>query len=184
MSSFLPIQDKNLTRKELSALEVYTGGESLWINNYLRNRNIDQLNQKQKEKMKNYATHLNNIIRKAPTSTKKTKVYRGAEAMEQKWKNLESGDELLFTQKGLISTTFDINVALEFIEEDSDCCLLILNLPKGTSGLYISSSSAFSELDEDELLLPHGSKFIVTSRRKHRFGTRDIITYYADLIDQ
>jgi len=184
MNGFEELDPKILTITEKKVLEMYTSGESLWINNYLRERNLYQLNESQKEKMKQHAYHLNNLIQKSPPSYKQTKVYRGAEAMDEKWKNLNKNDELLFTQKGLISTSFDIDIAVDFIEKDSDCCLLVLRLPKKTKGLYISSSSAFSDLDEDELLLPHGSKFIITYRRVNNIRGKQILTYYADLLSQ
>jgi len=184
MNSFVDASELDITPNEINVIETYTGGESLWINNFLRERNLDQLNSAQKDLMKKYAVTLNNIIKKSPPSKRKTTVYRGAEPMDGKWKNLSYGDELLFTQKGIISTTFDINVALDFIENGSNCCLLVLCLPKGTKGLYISSMSAFNELGEDELLLPHGSKFLIIKRVVELHNDRSIITYYADLIQQ
>ncbi len=45
------------------------------------------------------------------------------------------------------------------------CCLLVLHLPKGTRGLYVGASSLFTDFDEDELILPHGSRFIVNTYR-------------------
>lgn len=184
MLPFIPVKMNDLTPKEQEALNMYTGGESLWINNFLREHNLGELNTRQKEQLRNYTVHLNNIINKAPRSTKDTIVYRGAEAMDEKWKRLNKGDDLLFTQKGLISTSFNKDVALDFIEDDSPCCLLVLRLPKNTKGLYISSQSAFSDLDEDELLLPHGSRFRVSRRMTKQYGANKIITYYADLISQ
>jgi hypothetical protein len=184
MNGFKELDPESLSITEKQVLEMYTSGESLWINNYLRERNLDQLNEAQKEKMKRYAYHLNNMIHKSPQSYKQTKVYRGAEAMDEKWKNLNKNDELLFTQKGLISTSFNIDIAVDFIEKDSNCCLLVLRLPKNTKGLYIASSSAFSDLVEDELLLPHGSKFIITYRCVNSIRGKRIITYYADLLSQ
>jgi hypothetical protein len=184
MPPFIPMKKEDLTPKELDALDQYTGGESLWINNFLREHNLGELNLPQKEKLRNYTVHLNNIINKAPRSTTDTTVYRGAEAMEDKWKSMNKGDDLLFTQKGLISTSFNKQVALDFIEDDSPCCLLVLRLPQNTKGLYISLESAFGDLEEDELLLPHGSRFRISSKKIKSYGPNKIITYYADLISQ
>ena len=184
MPSFNPLNTKELTRRENEVLEEYTTGESLWIDNYLRNRNLEHLSEAQKEKLRKSSIHLNNIINRSSLSTSTARVYRGAEAMEEKWKNLKPGDDLLFTQKGLISTSFSLETAISFIEDDCDCCLLVLTLPKGTKGLYISSASGFSVLEEDELLLPHGSKFQVTSRKRIKYNSREIVTYYAILISQ
>ena len=181
---FINVSDMSLTEKQKEAIDMYTSGESLWINNYLRNRNMNSLNTAHKKKMKLYSTLINDLINSSPISKKETKVYRGAEAMFDNWKELKSGTELLFTEKGIISTSFNRKVALDFIEEDDNCCLLVLRLPKGTKGLYLNTLSAFRDLEEDELLLPHGSKFIVKTRRTNIFYGKSILTYYADLISQ
>lgn len=162
---FVPAIELDLTKTELAIIDQYTGGESLWINNYLRDRQMDDLDETQKKKLKHYATVLNHLIReKSPPSTRSTIVYRGAEAMHPDWKDLKKHDRLSFTNKGLISATFNKTAAIQFIEEDEDCCFLVLSLPKGTRGLYVSSISRFSDLQEDELILPHGSHFIVTKQ--------------------
>ena len=81
MPPFIPVKNDDLTPKEEEVLGMYTGGESLWINNYLRDHNLGELNPRQKEKLRSYTVHLNNIINKVPRSTTDTTVYRGAEAM-------------------------------------------------------------------------------------------------------
>lgn len=179
---FTKMSDLNLTETEIEIVDNYTGGESLWINNYLRDRNIESLSDTQKASLKRATIHLNNIINKSPLSTSDTIVYRGAEAMYKEWRQLDEGSELILTSKGLISTSFKKNTALSFIEEDEDCCFLILNLPKGTRGLYISSDSMFNE--EDELLLPHGSKFVITNKKFTNHKYKKIITYEAILVSQ
>ena len=181
---FVNVSDMSLTEKQKEAIDMYTSGESLWINNYLRDRNMTSLNTAQKNKMKLYSKHINDLINISPLSKKNTTVYRGAEAMFENWKELKLGSELLFTEKGIISTSFSRKVALDFIEEDDNCCLLVLRLPKGTKGLYLNTLSAFRDLEEDELLLPHGSKFVVSSRRTNVFDGKSILTYYAVLISQ
>jgi hypothetical protein len=183
--SFVEATKLNLTETELDVIEKYTGGESLWINNYLRNRDLEDVNETNLKKLKRYSTILNDIMKhKSPPSRSATKVYRGAEAMHQSWRKLKTGEELMFTNKGIISTSFNKKAALSFIEEDDDCCLLVLTLPKGTKGLYISSQSVFSDLEEDELLLPHGSKFVVTKKTFSKYENKKILTYHADLVSQ
>jgi hypothetical protein len=184
-TAFIEAGKLNLTTTELHIIDEYSGGESLWINNFLRERRLDELTNSQKNKMENYARHLNNIIKnKSPPSSKKVIVYRGAEAMHADWKNLELGAELLFTNKGLISTTFNKNIALDFIENEDNCCLLILHLPRGTRGLYISEISVFNDFGEDEVILPHGSRFIVTAISNTKYKNKDILTYEAVLESQ
>jgi hypothetical protein len=100
------------------------------------------------KKLKSFSDVLLKLMKDLPTSTKKTTVYRGAEAMLPEWENLQKKDELLFTNKGMIS--FNKESALNFIEEQKNCCLLILHLPKNTHGLYLKSSSLFNSLDEDD----------------------------------
>ena len=46
MNSFVDASVLELTPNEINVIEIYTGGESLWINNFLRERNLDQLNNK------------------------------------------------------------------------------------------------------------------------------------------
>ena len=168
----------NLTEAEYNVVDEYTGGESLWINNYLRDRNLEGVTVREKSRLKKFAEILNNIIRSAPASVASTTVYRGAEAMDPSWLNLSRDEELIFVSHGIISTSFSSRTALSFIEAESGCCLLILNLPKSTRGVYIGNASVFS--DEDELLLPHGSVFVVTDV----YVKNNVLTYEADLIGQ
>jgi predicted GIY-YIG superfamily endonuclease len=184
MLPFVPATQLNLTNIEIKLIKEYSDGESLWINNYFRSRQMDELSEEQRIKLKNSAVTLNNIIKKSPRSTKETIVYRGAEAMHSHWKNINENQELEFTNKGLISTSFSKEAALNFLEDDEDCCLLILKLPKNTIGLYISQLSSFNVFNEDELLLPHESKFLVTKRGVTQHNSREIITYWANLVSQ
>ena len=179
--AFIDVNSLDLTQTELSIIDEYTGGESLWINNFLRQRNLEQLTEKQIEKLRLKSIYLNKIIKKSPVSTKSTIVYRGGEAMQKSWRYLNKGDDLIFTNKGIISTSFNKEIAIDFLE-GSDCCLLVLYLPKGTKGLYISFNSLFN--DEDELLLPHGSCFIITDRTETEHDGQNILTYYTTLISQ
>ena len=94
-------------------------------------------------------------------------------------------DELQFTKKGFISTTLKRKAAIDFIEEDQQCCLLVLTLPKGSKALYIGATSRFSDFGEEEILLPHGSKFEITRRRYITINkNRKILSYSAKLIYQ
>lgn len=157
---FIPSEKLSLTQKEKNAIGYYTGGESLWMNNLLRGIRVhEMINRKHIEAM---VDALTNAIRKSPPSTSPTTVYRGASPVDKTWENLKVGDELLFTSKGFVSTSFSKEAAKEFLDGES-CCLLILHLPKGTHGLYVGASSLFADLDEDELILPHGSRFIVNT---------------------
>jgi hypothetical protein len=187
MSAFTPAGDLDLTVSELGIIDMYTGGESLWINNYLRDRQMEDLDETQRRHLKHYATVFNHLIRdKSPPSKRDAIVYRGAEAMHPDWRQLKAGDGLSFTNKGLISASFNRDSAIRFIEADDDCCLLVLDLPKGTHGLYVSSISRFSGLQEDEIILPHGSRFIVTQQtytpvHLPNGGLKNILTYRAKL---
>ena len=51
MNSFVDASELELTPNEINVIEIYTGGESLWINNFLRERNLEQLNNNQKDLM-------------------------------------------------------------------------------------------------------------------------------------
>ena len=182
--AFIKAQKLNLSNKEISVLNEYTGGGSLWINNYLRKRNLSGLTTKELDKLKESANVLLNLITRISPSKKPITVYRGAEAMYSEWRNLKKGEELIFTNKGFISTTFNIDTALNFIEDGDDCCLLILHLPKGTRGLYLNSMSLFDDLDEDELLLPHKSKFIIKDVKYIKHNNQKVLTFEATLVSQ
>ena len=180
MNVYEKTSDLKLTDKEKKVIEEYTGGESLWINNFLRDRDIEKIPEKDIPKLKKKIEILNGIINKSLPIKDEMVVYRGAEAMDQAWKNLKKGDELIFTSTGLVSTSINKQVSIEFIDDDSDgdkCCLLVLTLPKGSKCIYLDTSV---NPDENEILLPHGSIFIVTERKIEN----NIITYHAELIKQ
>lgn len=99
--------------------------------------------------------------------------------MDESWKNLKSDDELIFTSTGMVSTSYDKDIAEDFIDDKKNprCCLLTLTLPVGTKCIDVDISSY---KDEKELLLPHGSIFIVNKRTVED----NTINFYATLIKQ
>ena len=72
--AFIDVNSLDLTQTELSIIDEYTGGESLWINNFLRQRNLEQLTEKQIENLRLKSIYLNKIIKKSPVSTKSSKI--------------------------------------------------------------------------------------------------------------
>ena len=174
-------KNSKISSEELKALNDYTGGESLWFNNFLRNRDLDKIPNPKEEipKLEKKVGLLGNIIKKSSPLNKELIVYRGAEAMDESWRNLKPDDELIFTSTGMVSTSYDKDIAEDFIDDKKNprCCLLTLTLPVGTKCIDVDISSY---KDERELLLPHGSIFIVNKRTVED----NTINFYATLIKQ
>lgn len=166
------------TKAEEKALLDYTGGDSLYFNNYLRRHDMSEFTRREMLAVKRKIRLINSMIRKNPKLRKKIVVYRGAEAMQPHWRHLQSGYVLEFTNKGLISTSLSKDVALSFVEDDDDCCLLVLTLPPGTAGLMVPDSYFDYE---KEFILPHGSIFIVDKVAYTPYENRSIKTYHATL---
>lgn len=185
---FVALNKKTLTQQELKSLQYYTDGNSLWINNLLSDTNLEQLDEKQKQELQNHVDNLKNIIQKSPPSRKKTIVYRGAEALNDKWKQGKFGEQLLFTSpKRFISTTLSKQKALEFIETDDHCCLLKLILPKGTKGINVTNLSAFKDYGENEIILPPGCEFYIQDKVVKQFdiqGKKIYILVFTALLEK
>lgn len=183
--AFKQLDPTSLSQEERLAVRDYTDGGSLWINRYLRGFDLSDLSAKDRNGLARKVKVFDGIFKRQPKSFKSSTVYRGMEAIENRWKRLKRGDELLLTQKGMISTTFNRSVALDFLEEDKGdrkSCLLILSLPRGTTGIYLGASSVWDA--EDELLLPPGTVFRVTKRRTFTHKGVEVIAYHAVLESQ
>ena len=169
-SPFVEPDRASLSKDELESIQYYTDGNSLWINNYLLNENLEYLDTKDKQLLQNHIDNLMNVVKKSKKSIKKTTVYRGAQEKEiddKLFKKTKKGEELPFKyRKRFISTTLSESKAIEFIEDDETCCLLKLILPKGTSGIFVNNLSVFSDLGEKEFILPPGCKFIVDKKEE------------------
>lgn len=185
--AFRELKVSDITKDEMNSLIYYTGGESLWINNLLTKTRIDELNDRSKSNIQGHIDNLNNIIKKSSPSSRKTVVYRGAQTREttENWKMAKKGDVLPFNYSTrFISTTLNKKTALGFVEDDESCCLLKLILPKGTKGIYVSKLSSFLDLEEEEIILPPGCKFLVVDRGIMDKNGKKITTFTAILKEQ
>lgn len=187
----LPFQSKrelSLTEKEDEAVEAYTDGNSLWMNNLLRRTaSYASLDRTQKTRLCSDVSTLTQLIYRARPSTAAVTVYRGTESMRKEWVYSAQGMELPFTDKAFISTTFDPEVALSFADnnEGHGGVLLVLNLPKGTRGLYLGDTSVWNE--ESELLLPPMTKFVIDKNFGHILrgvGKELVLVIQATLVSQ
>lgn len=187
MGAFRELKVSDITEDEMKSLLYYTGGDSLWINNLLTKTRIDELNDRSKSNIQGHIDNLNNIIKKSSPSMRKTVVYRGAQTREttENWKMAKKGDVLPFNYSTrFISTTLNKKTALDFVEDDESCCLLKLILPKGTKGIYVSKLSSFQDLEEEEIILPPGCKFLVVDKDIMNKNGRKITTFAAILKEQ
>jgi hypothetical protein len=177
----------------MGAVLYYTSGESLWLNKYLdRWAQIDGglesveagLTKKEQNKLKRIVQLVSAAIAKSPPSTRHVTVYKGIEDVPAEWLTVPVGRILPHTEKGLVSASFDKNMAKTFMSPSAEdqSVLLTLSLPKKTRGLYVRSVSQFE--DENELILPHGSRFKVTKRSFVLYRRRRCVHYICRLVSQ
>jgi len=100
----------------------------------------------------NVVRDLDSIFDKAPPIDRDITVYRGV-----------SKKHPLGVLPGYISTSYDIQTALEFSDREQGCCMFVINIPKGSKILPIEEVS--SNKREKEILLPRSTNFILTSNR-------------------
>ena len=105
--------------------------------------------------VKDYCTELYTIILNAPRARQDITVYRGRKSEQ----SLEPGI-LRFKGDSFISTSLDVNSAMEFTEGYSKtrCCLYKILIRKKTPCLYIHGVSRVE--DEFEILLPYNVVFV------------------------
>jgi GNAT superfamily N-acetyltransferase len=107
-----------------------------------------------------YIESLDALIEQGPGIVEDTTLYRYLQdwmLSEQLLKTLKPGDEM--EDKGFISTSRG-----NFKPSDSSNLKMIINVPKGTKGLYVDwfKEGSFSDSGEQEVILPRGTKFVVT----------------------
>lgn len=100
---------------------------------------------------------IDSIIDQAPRVPQDMKVLRGIHG-EDVFAKLEQGT--VFEDKGFVSTTVGYNEVAT--REGKGHYMLEIQVPKGSKGIYVQRISEFPE--EEELLLPRGSRFNVISK--------------------
>ena len=190
---FIQSNQLALSKTQLWAISWYTSGDSLWLNKYLnRWEQIDgglasveaEVTKPEQNKLKRAVQLISTAIKKSPPSTKHVTVYKGIEHVPDEWLTVQVGRILPHTERGLVSTSFDKNMGKTFMSRhrEDKSVLLTLSLPKGTRGLYVQSISQFE--DENELILPQGSRFRVTKRTYVVYMGRRCVHYICRLVSQ
>lgn len=165
--------------EERDVLDDYVnGGSSLWFNNYLRGRHMENLSARDKREYRKKTTTLNRLIKAAPRSTQNVVLFRAIAEDAPRFRTYRRGDDADFLNQGMISTSVSFRGAAAFLESDETCCMLVVLVPKGTRYLEVLDASAWTE--EDEIILPHGSRFKVLTSSV----LDGITTYYCTLVAQ
>jgi hypothetical protein len=124
--------------------------------------------------MNNIAKQLNDIIVKAPPTPVDLHVYRGTKDPYFLSQLSKEGDDYYFTNKSVMSTTFNFGImsaptiSTQYLS--NNCCISIINIPKGTVGLYLDN---YNDVGRElaEFLLPIGSKLkLVGYTKNYKFG--------------
>lgn len=142
------------------AVDQYqNSAEFLSVNKGLRNDDPDVVNSPIVEK-------LDEAVRRGATLTQDTTLWRairmdidqeGAQAFEE----LQRGD--IIEHKGYVSTTANLDWAVDFTRKYNASTILQIQVPAGTRGMvpYLSTNNL---LNEYEFVLPRGTRFQVVSR--------------------
>jgi len=84
---------------------------------------------------------------------------------------------------GYVSTSFDMEIPMEYVNAREQCCLIEITLPVGTKCLCIESISRYE--GEKEVLLPRNGTFVLTSVAKSRTVKgidRYFVTFFQDSV--
>lgn len=171
------------------ALEDYVSGDGMWINNHLRGRGeaanyplteddkiylekLDQatLNSKVKERTLYRSVDISSIVGDISDSEYddlragylyKDNSKAAQEVLKKYLENIE-GKEII--DKGLMSTTKDKEIALDFqgFNGSSKPCVIEFNVPKGIKGVDLKAFD-IEGMEQKEVLLARGQKFVITS---------------------
>jgi hypothetical protein len=156
--TFIKTQKKylyNLDFETKQALSIYSTIMYKTINKYLENnmtpkdKNIDRI-----------IKLIDRAFVNAPMLSDDIYVYRGVTlpSIQDKRRNQE---KLLFNYNGLYKgfTSTSLNKSVPEVFIGNDCCKFKILIPKLTRVLYLSILSVY---DEEEVLLPRNSSFIIT----------------------
>lgn len=132
--------------KFVNALKTYTGTSYATVNTVLRADETAILGQKMS--VSDTISTVDEIFRNVPPLQHDIVLWRG---IRMKPKVLEN-----FTEPAYISTSFNQDVAYEFVDKEYRCCVFQIRVPKGTHviPLYTCSNAFF----EEEVLLPRGGR--------------------------
>ena len=150
---------------ERSALEDYTGGESLWINRACRQDiQMEQVTGPQRQQLLKQGDDLSELVQSAPPLEATQVVFRGAD------RGPPPGTTV-WTKNDFTSTRNRWSEADDFRE--GDCCMWIIQISRGANVLEIGDCTTSAVWDEGEVLLDRNSSFRID--KVHR---QDETTYY------
>lgn len=116
-----------------------------------------------------YRDSLQDIIKRAPATTKRMMLYRGVQT-DFYLKDYMDKRNSIFVAKGFVSTSSSITVAADFVDyENEQCCFMRMYVPKGTRMILMSGISKF--VHEVEFLLGDRSQFYITKSSTEKFCT-------------
>lgn len=148
--------DGELTAKEIEAFKRYTGDEYSKINKYLRGEMKDDMIYDEYFEdyygLGNITLDIKRVLSKYGLDDN-LKLYRGISEAELNYLRQNN------TFKQFISTSFDENIANDFMNEveNAKAYKVVINAPKGTQGLYINGKGAYE--DEREFIINVGQKY-------------------------
>lgn len=100
---------------------------------------------------------LDRILSKAPVLDTETTVYRGVRSDYY----LTGAKNNIYQNVGFVSTSIDVQNALDFLNKEQSCCLQKITMLPGTPVLMLMPISEFNF--EKELLLNHGSTYYINT---------------------
>lgn len=148
----------DLTPEQLKALKVYGGNAHHPINNSLRRGNLPH------DEYVKTIKDLDDAIEAAPPTSTPVVAYRGVGVGVAN--QMTPGKE--FTDHGYSSTSINKHIAHGFAED----ALIEVSIPKGARLAAMDAISDDPEDTENEFLLPRGTRYRVTGKRRDpEYGT-------------
>lgn len=139
---------ESLTPRQKAIIRLYTGLAFVPMNTAFRHGHLSHLH-----------NEITDIFVNAPPTTESATVFRGT------FFDIE-GSHL---EKGILSTSLDLNVGVRFISDDG-CCLYMITVPVGTKLLPIEALSAIG--NENEVLLEPNGILVITGETTNEMLTK------------
>ncbi len=159
---------ENYDERELSAIESYTGGTYIDINNKLSSLPTGvPANQIQADYVEDMLPSIIEALDSALNKVVAPKDFLTYVSLGQNYSPMDFSPKQIFRFKGFRSTSLDPGVALNFANSASQqipsgqTIMLQILIKKGTPGMYVDDYSASP--GEAEFLLPRGSAIRITN---------------------
>ncbi len=189
-TQFVPLE--NETQEDIEILHGYSSRNDVPINYYLRGT-FDK-NKKYsltESEAKDAAEKMLEMFKRTQRVTTPFAVYKGQPICSFDPEMIGTRVQL----KGFVSTSLNMNIALRYAEYQKSC-LVIINIPIRSRVLYMGSNHLYPNIyppiekvysnypDEEEILLPHNSIFLVKNIQLHDTEKIHINLVELDLIDE